>query len=310
MPHSLRIAMLGTTAGWHFDQLQSAATAQGHRLVHFSYEQLASTNGSRDRVQCGEDDIASFDLILARTMPLGTLDQIVYRLSILHRLAARGCQVVNAPRCLEWCIDKYATLDIAQQLNIPVPETIVCQDRSTAMQAFMALGGDVVVKPLLGSEGRGIMRVSDRELAWRTFATLAHQGAVLYVQQFVPPGGKDLRILVLGNRMLGLRREHPTDWRTNHSRGSQSRLAEIPSPWQTHARRLAQQLELTYGAIDLVGPDDDLKLLEVNAIPGWMGAQAVCDESIAAMIVDAVTATVATNRDDPSPAPLPRQAAS
>ena len=59
------------------------------------------------------------------------------------------------------------------------------------------LGGDVVVKPLFGAEGRGIVRVSDPDLAFRTFRTLERIQSVLYLQQFIEHKGFDVRILVL-----------------------------------------------------------------------------------------------------------------
>ena len=65
------------------------------------------------------------------------------------------------------------------------------------MEAFERLGRDVVVKPIFGSEGRGMVRVTDPELAWRTFRAIERTQAVLYVQRFVPHPGWDLRAFVL-----------------------------------------------------------------------------------------------------------------
>ena len=70
---------------------------------------------------------------------------------------------------------------------LPVPPTIVCQHADAALEAFATLGGDVVVKPIFGSEGRGMVRVSDVEIAWRTFRTLERLQCVLYLQQFIRP---------------------------------------------------------------------------------------------------------------------------
>src|SRR5437868_6668671 len=82
--------------------------------------------------------------------------------------------------------------------SLRVPPTIVCQHADLALEAFTRLGGDVVVKPLFGSEGRGMVRLSDPDLAWRTFRTLERTQSVLYIQQFIAHPGWDLRIFVLG----------------------------------------------------------------------------------------------------------------
>ena len=69
-----------------------------------------------------------------------------------------------------------------------------------ALAAFDALGGDVVVKPLFGSEGRGLVRISDKELAWRTFHALERLGPILYLQRFIRHPGHDYRVFVLRGR--------------------------------------------------------------------------------------------------------------
>ncbi len=64
-----------------------------------------------------------------------------------------------------------------RRVDLTIPGTTVCQTRNTAMEAFEAWGGDVVVKPLFGGEGRGIVRVDDPDMAWRVFSTLEQIGA-------------------------------------------------------------------------------------------------------------------------------------
>jgi glutathione synthase/RimK-type ligase-like ATP-grasp enzyme len=86
-------------------------------------------------------------------------------MDVLHRLEARGVPVLNPARALEVCVDKYLATARLEAAELPVPPTAVCQDADSALEAFAALGGDVVVKPLFGSEGRGMVRISDPELA-------------------------------------------------------------------------------------------------------------------------------------------------
>ena len=136
-------------------------------------------------------------------MPPGSLEQVVFRMDALHRVAAAGVPVWNPPRAVEAAVDKYLTLALLDQAGLPVPPTWTGQSAAEALAAFEALGGDVVVKPLFGSEGRGLVRVSDKELAWRTFHTLERLGAVLYLQRMIRHPGHDLRVFVLGGRVLG-----------------------------------------------------------------------------------------------------------
>src|SRR5581483_6435924 len=155
--------------------------------------------------------------VIVRTMPPGSLEQVVFRMDALQRCGAR---VLNPPRALEVCVDKYLASAQLDAAGLPVPPTVACQDSEAALEAFHRLGGDVVVKPLFGAEGRGMVRVADPELAWRTFRTLERLQAVLYLQQFVVHPGWDLRAFVLGDRVLTAMRRHArADWRTNVAQG-------------------------------------------------------------------------------------------
>jgi ribosomal protein S6--L-glutamate ligase len=118
-------------------------------------------------------------------MPLGSLEQVIFRMDCLQVWQSLGAEVINSPRCLETSIDKWLTLHRLVKAGILVPPTVACQTRDQALSAFEELGRDVLVKPLFGGEGRGIIRLQDRDLAWRTFSTLQQLGQVLYVQPMI-----------------------------------------------------------------------------------------------------------------------------
>ncbi len=161
-------------------------------------------------------------------MPPGSLEQVVFRMDVLHRFESAGARVLNPPRALETCIDKYLAGVRLDAAGLPVPPTVVCQDAEAALDAFHRLGGDVVVKPLFGSEGRGMVRVADEEIAWRTFRTLERTQAVLYLQQFVPHPGWDLRGFVIGKRVVAAMRRHArTGWRTNVAQGGRTEAVTL-----------------------------------------------------------------------------------
>src|SRR5262249_9785567 len=138
-------------------------------------------------------ELGGFDGIVVRTMPPGSLEQVVFRMDALHQVEARGIPVLNPARALEICVDKYLASARLAAAGLPVPPTVVCQDAAAALQAFDVLGRDVVVKPLFGSEGRGMIRVSDPDLAWRTFHALERLQSVLYLQKFIKHPGWDVR---------------------------------------------------------------------------------------------------------------------
>jgi RimK family alpha-L-glutamate ligase len=219
-------------------------------------------------------------------MPPGSLEQVVFRMDLLHRAQAAGLTVLNSPAALEACVDKYLATAKLATAGLPVPATITCQTADAAIEAFHALGGDVVVKPLFGSEGRGIVRVSAPELAWRTFRTLERTQAVLYVQQFVPHPGWDLRVLVLGGKVLAAMRRHACDdWRTNVAQGGRAEAVTATIEQERLALRAATSVGADFAGVDLLPTPDGHVVLEVNAVPGWRALAPVCGVDVAAAVV-------------------------
>jgi ribosomal protein S6--L-glutamate ligase len=289
------ILCLGAGDGWHSRELRLAATNQQCRICFATYESLASKVSDHGlSVTCDAGSIGDFDVILTRTMPAGSLEQITFRLAILHQLQAeQRIAIVNPPRALEIAIDKFATLALVSALGYPVPETIVVQSRSAALDAFRALGGDCVVKPVFGGEGRGVMRIKDAELAWYAFSALEQLGAAIYVQRFIPPGGRDTRLLVIGQSVLAIRRRNDVDFRTNAASGAQPQAVSASAAQIAMARNICNSIGLKIAAVDVIDSDDGgCKVLEVNAIPGWKGAQSVLDQNVAELMIGQLQSVV------------------
>jgi tetrahydromethanopterin:alpha-L-glutamate ligase len=281
--------------GWHVADLDRAAGRIGVAFVPIPFPRVRSaiaTAGEMSRISAGEIDLSAADGVLVRVMPPGGLEQVVFRMDALHRLAALGVPVLNPPRAVETAVDKYLSLALLDSAGLPVPATWAGESAEEALTAFDALGGDVVVKPLFGSEGRGLVRITEREIAWRTFHALERLNAVLYLQRFVRHPGYDLRVFVLRGAIVGVMRRHATvgEWRTNVSLGGRAEA----SGFEPEAERLALAATRAIGAemagVDVV-PDLDtgrLVVLEVNAVPGWRALSRVTGIDVAAAILTAL----------------------
>src|SRR5438309_2135685 len=178
-PDHMRIALLCGGDGWHVRDLARAAADLGHIAEPVDFRRVAATVGTALADAPDWPDLDQFDAAIVRTMPPGSLEQVVFRMDRLHALAARGVPILNPPRALEVCVDKYLALVRLQEAGLRVPDTVVCQHADAALESFDRLGRDVVVKPLFGSEGRGMVRVTDPELAWRTFRAIERTQAAL-----------------------------------------------------------------------------------------------------------------------------------
>jgi tetrahydromethanopterin:alpha-L-glutamate ligase len=283
----MRIAVLASPESWYLRDLRRAAGSDSE-IVPVRFTDLrASVGGESDcGFVAGATDLASCDAALVRTMPPGSLEQVVVRMDMLNRMQKEGMVVVNSARAVEASVDKYLATCKLKAAGLPVPRTFVCQTADGAMDAFQALGGDVVIKPLFGGEGRGITRVTDLELAGRAFKLLEQMQAVIYLQEFVDHDGADYRILVVGEDVLAIRRRNPLDWRTNVSRGARAEPLRVDSELRAMARRAADTLGASIAGVDVLpGRDGRRYLLEVNAVPGWKALALALDVDVGRLIL-------------------------
>ena len=285
----MNIAVLAARDSWYYRDLLRAAGSR-HRLTAISYKSLGShVVGATLSIEGGGSSLNEFDAVLVRSMPPGSLEQVVFRMDALGRLEASGVRVINSARAIEAAVDKYLATAKLQAAGLLVPPTIVCQTAAEGLAAFETLGGDVVVKPLFGGEGRGITRVSDAAIARRVFHALEQTGAVLYLQQFVPHDGVDWRLLVIGDEVLGLKRINPNDWRTNISLGARPAPLEVTTELAQLARRAAAAVGATVAGVDLLpARDGRLYAIEVNAVPGWKALGEVTGVDVAERVLRVV----------------------
>ena len=286
----MKIAVLSTRSGWHTDELQRAIHERGHQPILLPYESLVARLGSRARgaPKLGADtpDLFECDAVLARIIPNGSLEQIIYRIDALHWLEDAGVAVMNPPRAIERTVDKFYTSALLERAGLATPQTIVCERVEDAAAAFRLMG-DVIVKPLFGSMGLGMVRVSDEETAWRVFRALEAIRGIYYLQRAVPHEGRDVRAFVIGGRIVAAIERRAAGWRTNISRGGEARAITLPAAWNDMALRAARAVGADYAGVDLLpAHDGTVYVLEVNGIPGWRGLQAATSFDVAGALVD------------------------
>jgi len=282
----VQVVVLAARAGWHTHELERAAAERGHQLTVLPYEGLVAWIGPTPGLRSRNTELDSADVVLARIIPSGSLEQIIFRVDALHRLEDRGTRVVNSPRAIERTVDKFWTSTLLEQCGIPTPETVVCDDPEEAIAAYRTLG-DVIVKPLFGSMGLGMVRVSDEEMAFRVFRTIEQIRGVYYIQRTVDHDGTDIRAFVLGGRVIAAIERRASGWRTNLARGGTARGLSLSEQLSALAVRAAAAVGADYAGVDLLtGPDGTTYVLEVNGIPGWRGLQEATGLDIAGRLVD------------------------
>jgi RimK family alpha-L-glutamate ligase len=301
----MQVAILSARTGWHTDELCRALAERGYAGQVVPYEACVATLGARGRLSTMGASLLEADAVLARIIPNGSLEQIIYRVDALHWIESRGIPVMNSPRAIERSVDKFYTTALLQDAGLPVPDTIVCEQTDEAMTAVRAMG-DVIIKPLFGSMGHGLVRVSDPDAALRVVRALEQIRAVFYVQRAIPHDGRDVRAFVVGGRVLAAieRRARDGDWRANVSRGATAHQIALPDAWADLAIRAAAVVGADYAGVDLLpSADGQVFVLEVNGIPGWQGLQQATTVDVAGAIVDQLATRVRPPAHDAPPAP-------
>ncbi len=290
MTGRLRVGVLGASGSWHARRLLSALAARGHEVLAIPATRLQSELGVHGEVHVlGPEDavLDALDLLVVRGLPRGSLEQVIFRMDALHVLAAHGVRCVNGPRAIERTIDKSWAGAILARAGVPTPPTIVCERYDSAMRAFERLGGDVIVKPLFGAMGNGIVRIEDQDVAHRVFRALELERTVYYVQRTMAPAGRrDLRVLVVGNEIAGAMERVTDSWRANVARGARPRAVALSGDECSLALAAAAALEVDVAGVDLlVAPDGETVVVEVNGIPGWQALQSICEEDLTDRVV-------------------------
>jgi len=279
-----RVGILTSVWGWHIECLQRALLKEGAASDHFPITRLVGTMGSQSLGSVEGRRLEEYDALIVRGIPAGSLEQILFRMDILRRLEECGVTVMNPPSAIERTVDKYSTSSILAEYGLPTPRTVVVERFEEAMEAFRELR-DIVVKPLFGAGGKGMVRVSDEEAASRTFRALEFGRYVMYLQEYIPHEDHDIRVFVVGGRVVASMLRRSEDWRHNVSRGARPEPYALDGEAARLSVEACRALGAEYAGVDLLrSRDGSYSLVEVNSIPGWSGLQQTTDVDIAEAI--------------------------
>ena len=291
----MKVAILGQKGNWHTTVLQAALARRGIEAPCFPITQVTARVTDRpwlaavspQPMTSVSEPLEDYDIVFVRGIPGGSLEQIIFRVDVLHRLENTGVRVINSPRAIERTVDKYYTSTLLEDAGLPTPRTVVTEQFDQALAAFHELGGDVVVKPLFGSEGRGMVRVSDPDTAYRALRALELGRYVYYLQEFVPHGSEDIRVFVVDEQIIAAMVRQGQTWKTNIAQGAKAVPLSLDPALSAIAWQAARAVGADYAGVDiLVTEGGDYTVIEVNGIPGWQGIQEVTQVDIADRLVE------------------------
>ncbi|MDM0049458.1 RimK family alpha-L-glutamate ligase [Variovorax sp. J22R115] len=318
------VAIMTDETGWHTRRLQAALRARScvGRCVDLADCRIDTTAAWHGLVIPGFGrDLP--DAALVRGIASGTFEQVTKRLGVLHALRELGVPVYNDARAIERSVDKSMTSLLLHAARIPTPPTWATESLAQAQRIAIregAAGHALVLKPLFGSQGKGLQLVGQVDGVHHPLPDIeAAYGSLAYLQRFIPAPttpGFDWRVLVVGGRAVTAMRRVSRHWIHNVAQGARCEPAELTPELAELAEGAALALGMDYAGVDLMpsaprtrsGSRRGIQVIEVNGVAAWQGLQRVTSFDIARCIVDDLLDRKLAGSEGGAQLKLPRRA--
>jgi RimK family alpha-L-glutamate ligase len=278
------VALVSDDRDWHARMLLKAFAGLGARARLVRLSECRFDPAAPGGVHVPGFATASPDAVFVRTMSGGSFQAVTLRLGILHALDALGVRVWNRATAVERCVDKSTTSFLTARAGLPTPPTWACESREAAAGIVAREGGKFVLKPLFGSQGRGLRLVRSAD----DLPAPADVTGVYYLQRFVERGGEgfqDFRVLVSRGRVVAAMMRHSSHWITNVKQGAKPLPAVADAAMKDIAIAAARAVGADFAGVDIVHDAAGRpNVLEVNSMPAWSGLQRTTTLDIAAAL--------------------------
>ncbi len=226
-----------------------------------------------------------FDMALERSVSTVKGD---YAISFFEAL---GVPVVNSSKVARICEDKFLTSLILSKAGIPTPRFALVFDLEKALEAVEELGGfPIVLKPPLGSWGRLLAKVNDRDSLEALFEHKdvlgnPHQKAI-YIQEYIEKPGRDIRAFIIGKEIICAVYRESEHWITNTARGAKTKNCPLTEELIEIGRRVVEAIGEGLLAVDIFETEEGLKVNEINHTMEFRNSEEPTGVSISGAIVD------------------------
>lgn len=259
-----------------FQEVAKALDIQLSVLKPHDFDLVVDSKNNWSAIYQGRE-LSKPDLIIPRC---GS-ETSYFTLAVLRHFEHQGVAIANAPTAVEAVADKLQTLQMLAGAQLPIPKTILGKFPADVDLVERELGFPVVVKKLRGTRGAGVVLCNDRA----QFDDLANllDGATsasdfLFQQYIKPSHGRDVRILVIGGKVVAAMERRATDggFKSNISLGGSATPFAPPPAMAELALKVAHTLQLDIAGIDILFDADGYRICEANSAPGFQGLERAC----------------------------------
>lgn len=293
-----RVAIITDDPGWHGRQLTASLKDHGLDSQYLSLTDcVIEISGDGQELTFPGFDALPLG-VFVRGVPGGSIEQVIFRLDILHALHDMGITVYNTPRAIERTVDKPLTSLLLSRSGLPTPTTWICESIEHAniiLAKETKDGHKLVLKPLFGSQGIGVHLV-DKQTG------LIHDekfAGIYYLQRFIERKDNeftDIRVLVVDGVAKAAMLRRGEDWITNRAQGASCEAIKIDAEIANLAESACKVLDIDYAGVDLMqDKHGKFYIIEVNSIPAWYGLQKVVSFNVASCLIDSFVKRIADN---------------
>ncbi|MFK8025020.1 MAG: RimK family alpha-L-glutamate ligase [Ilumatobacter sp.] len=292
----MKLAILSRSPqAYSTSRLKTAALERGHQCKVLNTLRFAidlSGTGDPD-MQFRGKQLSDYDAVLPRIGASITY----FGTAVVRQFEQMDVYTPNTANGIANSRDKLRATQILSRHDIGMPATSFVRDKADVLPAIELVGGaPVVIKLLEGTQGIGVILAPDKKVAEAIIETLQSTKQNVLIQQFIAESkGRDIRALVVGDRVVGAMRRtaQGDEFRSNVHRGGSVEAVELDKEYERTAVRAAQIMGLRVAGVDMLEGNDGPLVMEVNSSPGLEGIERATGLDIAGSIVDHIANQVA-----------------
>ncbi len=276
---------------WTANAFMKNIRKRGANAIPINLSTLSASISASDFAIFDTDlkDLLELDAIIVRDVGISfALEQISFKFDLLRQFEIANIPIMNSPTAIRNAANKFFSFYLFKQAQLPIPHTVVTSDLEVALKTTKELG-NVVAKPIFGSQGKGIVKLESTQPDLKQkLATLLKERGVLYLQQFVPNPGRDIRVFVVGEEALGAiyRISQTGSFISNLSQGGTPLMCDLTEEMRALAVNAAKAVGADFAGVDLIEGDEGLFVLEVNATPSGKGIKVACGIDVTERIIE------------------------
>ena len=261
---------------------------KGAQAVPLNLAQLsASLAIDSYSISDARSQIVDLNALIVRDVGISfALEHLSFKFDLIRQFEA-VMPVMNTSMAIQNAANKFYSFFLLQRAQLPIPRTTVTAELDVALNAI-AEWGSVIVKPVFGSQGKGVVMLKEGEPdASSKLEGLLKERGVLYIQEFVPNPGRDIRVFVVGDEALGAMYRVSLDGSvvSNLSQGGRPVTCELTEEIRDLSVRATKAVGANFAGVDLIEGEEGLLVLEINGTPSGRGINQACNVDVTEKIV-------------------------